>query len=191
VATLLAQYKHGPLSVTPSLQFSAGQRYGIPENYPGIQPNLVTAALPGTAAGDPRYIYGSPGAAGAPYSVVGNLGTLPVPDAYTGRFDGLGAFVEPSALQLNLQAAYDITKRVTLVATLTNLYSNYFGGSREPWTTKGAPQYNLQALAFGVVNPTGNVYDPGGPLQPYVAYPYVPQYTNFPFGVFVEARVKI
>jgi hypothetical protein len=190
-ATLLVQYKHGPVTVTPSLQFNAGQRYGIPENTPGVQPDQIVAALPGTAAGDPRYIYGSPGAAGAPYSAVGNLNTIAVPDIYTGRFDGLGAFVQPSFLQLNTQFAFDLSKRVTLVATLSNLYTNYFGGSHEAWTVKGGQAYGNQCLGCGSAQPTGNVYDPGAPLQPFTAATYIPQYYGLPFGVYVEARVKI
>jgi hypothetical protein len=191
IATLLLQYKHGPFTVTPSLQFLAGQRYGIPENTPGIAPDLITAVLPGTAAGDPRYLYGSPGAAGQPYSVVNNQGTIPVPDLATGRFDAIGGFVQPSFLQLNTQFSLDVTKRVTLVATLANLYTNYFGGSKTAWTVKGAQGYGIQGLGSGAVTPTGNVYDPGGPLQPYTANTYIPQFYGFPFSVYVEARIKL
>ena len=40
VATLLVQYKHGPLAITPALQFAGGQRYGVPLSTPGIAPDL-------------------------------------------------------------------------------------------------------------------------------------------------------
>lgn len=191
VATLLAQYKHGPLAVTPSLQFVAGQHYGIPENTPGIAPNQITGLLPGSTVGDPRYSeFGSPGPGGAPYDASTALTTIPIPDPYTGRFDAIGAFIQPSSLQANLQLAYDITPRVTIVGTFANLYTSYFGGSKPGWQVKGAQSYNTQCLACGL-SPIGNVYNPGTPIQPFVASPYIPAYLGLPFSVYVEARVKI
>ena len=192
VGTLLVQYKHGPLSVTPSLQFAAGLRYGIPENTPGIAPDQITGVLAGSTAGDPRYAnFGSPGPGGSPYDASTALTTIPIPDLFTNRFDAIGAFVEPSSLQANLQVSYDLTKRVTVVATLANLYSDYFGGSKPGWQVKGAQGYTTQCTVCGSIGPTGNVYNPGTPIQPYTATPYIPTYFGFPFGVFVEARVKI
>ena len=191
VGTLLVQYKHGPLAVTPSLQYVGGQRYGIPENTPGIAPDQITGVLAGSAAGDPRYIYGAPGAGGSPYDATTALTTIPIPDLFTGRFDALGAFVQPSSLQANLQLAYDVSKRVTIVGTFANLYTDYFGGSKPGWQVKGAAGYTTQCLVCGAVVPTGNLYNPGAAIQPYTASPYIPEYITFPFSVYVEARVKI
>jgi hypothetical protein len=191
VGTLLLQYKHGPLAITPSLQFVAGQHYGIPENTPGIAPDEVTGVLPGSTVGDPRYYeFGSPGPNGSPYDANTAITTIPIPDPYTHRFDALGAFIQPSSLQANLQVAYDITKRVTLVGTFANLYTSYFGGSKPGWQVNGAQSYNVQCLACGLA-PIGNVYNPGTQIQPFVASPYIPAYLGFPFSVYVEARLKI
>ena len=38
VSTLIVQYKHGPLAVTPALQFLGGSRYGVPLSTPGVDP---------------------------------------------------------------------------------------------------------------------------------------------------------
>ncbi len=192
VGTLLLQYKHGPLAVTPSLQYVGGQRYGIPENTPGIAPDQITGVLAGSTATDPRYAnFGSPGPNGSPYNATTALATIPIPDLYTNRFDGLGGFIQPSSLQANVQLAYDLTKRVTIVGTFANVYTDYFGGSKPGWQVKGAQGYTTQCLVCGAVGPTGNVYNPGGPLQPFGAAPYVPEYISFPFSVYLEARVKI
>ncbi len=192
VGTLLLQYKHGPLAVTPSLQYVAGLRYGIPENTPGIAPDQITGVLAGSTVGDPRYAnFGSPGPGGSPYDATTATTTIAIPDLYTNRFDALGAFIEPSFLQANLQVAYDITKRVTLVATLANLYTDYFAGSKTGFTVKGAQGYTTQCTVCGSIGPAGNVYNPGTALQPYVSAPYIPTFQALPFSVFVEARVKI
>ena len=61
VSTLIVQYKHGPLAITPALQFSAGSRFGVPMSTPGIDPTSCAGGLGGSTAGDPRYPYGAAG----------------------------------------------------------------------------------------------------------------------------------
>ncbi len=62
VASLILQYKHKKLAVTPSFQFVAGNRYGAPETMPGIDPAFGCAAIAGAVTtGDPRYPYGAAG----------------------------------------------------------------------------------------------------------------------------------
>ncbi len=65
VATWIVQYKHGPLAITPALQFFAGTRYGVPGTNPGIDPTSCTAGLASALTGDPRYPYG--GVGGSPF----------------------------------------------------------------------------------------------------------------------------
>ena len=98
VATLVLNYKHDKFAITPSLQFSAGNRYGAPLTTPGIDPAAGgCTALAGSTAGDPRYPYGSSG--GSPYNAhTCASAALSVPDPYTGQFDALGAFREPAQL---------------------------------------------------------------------------------------------
>ncbi|MDP9104530.1 MAG: TonB-dependent receptor, partial [Candidatus Eremiobacteraeota bacterium] len=127
VLTAIVQYKHGPLSITPALQFSGGSRYGVPISTGGIFPNQCQGGLGGSPNGDPRYFYGAPG--GAPYDVStclaaqqgANTAAVPsntqgvgadpqylaVPNPYTHRFDGVGGFVSPSQILLHTQITYD------------------------------------------------------------------------------------
>ncbi len=102
VATLILNYKHDKYSITPSFQFVAGNRYGAPETTPGIDPASGCGAL-APVAGDPRYPYGNPGPAG--YDATTCAGTITIPDQYTGNFDTLGAFVNPSQFLMNLQVS--------------------------------------------------------------------------------------
>jgi len=194
VATLLVQYKHGPLAITPALQFAAGTRYGIPETTPGIDPTTCGAPLsPGVSPGDARYGYGAAG--GGAYDASSCSASLVIPDQYTKMFDGIGAFVEPSYLALHLQVSYDVNKRVTLVGNFANLFTSCFGGTKVPFAIGGACGYSVSA-GNGAFAPVGNAYNPGNTLQPAVSYPYYPTFgswptTGFPFGMFVEARIKV
>jgi hypothetical protein len=188
VATFLLQYKHGPLAITPALQFSAGQRYGAPITTNGVDPSTCIGGPPlaSPITGDPRYGYGAPG--GSPYDVTNCGGTIAIPDPLTKNFDGLGAFVAPNEAQLHLQIAYDISPKITLVASLTNIVNTCWGGTAVPFAVNHACGYF--ALTGGVA-PIGNLYNPGDTIQPYVSSPYVPGFAGFPFNAYFEARIKL
>lgn len=202
VAALIVQYKKGKLAITPSMQFAAGNRYGVPESTTGIDPAAGCGALAGSVVGDPRYPYGAPG--GAPYNAVSCNASLPtIPNPFTGRFDGIGEFVQPSNLTANLQVAYEASPKISFVATFANIVNTCFGGSSKPWTVSednNVCSYGL--IGTGNVNPVGNVYNPGSTIQPVLQYPYQrlygpfntnssPQPLKAPFTLGVEARFKL
>jgi hypothetical protein len=182
VTTLILNYKHDKLAITPSFQFMAGNRYGAPETMPGIDPAAGCSALAaGTVANDPRYPYGAPG--GSPYDATTCAGQLSaIPDSYTGQFDGLGAFREPSQLLGHLRISYDVSKSVSLNLTLANLISTCFGGQQTPFTY----YFSRTTCSYGSLPsaqpPVGNVYNPGDNVQPFLRYPYEPD-----FGVYNDA----
>ena len=187
--TLLVQYKHDRLAVTPALQFFGGQRYGAPATSYGVAPDTCKAVI-GSTAGDPRYPNGAPG--GSAFDYASCAGQLPggIPDPYTGKFDSIGNFVQPSQFVLNLQLSYDVSKRVSITANLANIVNRCFGGSKTGFTVTGACTYAL--VANGSSGDVGNLYNPGSAVQPYVNTPYEPTWTNInPFGIYVNARVKI
>jgi hypothetical protein len=194
VGTLIVQYKHGPWSITPALQFLGGQRYGAPLSEPGIAPDACTGILAGTVAGDPRYPYGAPG--GAPYdqTTCGTSGasgvSMAIPDPYTKAFDGVGAFVEPNQILLHTQVAWDINKRITLVANFANIIDRCFGGTKVPFSVSNACTYS-NTLGGGIFPPIGNQYNPGNAIQPFLATPYDPYFTQQPFAMYFEARFKL
>jgi hypothetical protein len=198
-ATLLVQYKQRKFAVTPALQFFAGQRYGAPATTLGIAPDSCTAIL-GSAAHDPRYPYGSAGGSGYNYadcaSILGFATTAAgtptggIPDPYTGKFDTIGAFAAPAQFLAHLQLSYDVTARVSIVANLVNVVNACFGGTKTAFTVHGACSYGV--LAGGTTGAVGNTFNPGNPVQPYTALPYLPNWTSItPFGIFVGARAKI
>lgn len=186
-ATLILQYKRGPLSVTPNVAFSAGGRYGAPESTFGVTPDSCTATG-GSAAGDPRYNYGSPGGSGYDATSCGLL-TGGIPDRFTGRFDSIGQFAAPSNLAFGTQLQYDFTNKVSLVANLSNIVNSCFGGTKTGFTVSGACGYGI--LANGAGGGVGNAYNPGASIQPYIRSPYLPQFSTYPFSVSVSAKVRL
>jgi hypothetical protein len=188
VASLVLNEKINKLSITPIVQFFAGQRYGVPLATAGIDPTTCTGILPGSTTGDPRYQYGAAG--GSPYDAT-TCGTLAngIPDVQTGAFDGIGQFVEPSQLLMHLQLSYDVTKNFSIVANLANIINTCFGGSNEPWNVKGACGYTYSNE--GTEAAVGNTYNPGTALQPIGQYSYGPFWNQQPFNIFVTANLKI
>ncbi len=200
VATMILNYKKNKFALTPSLQFSAGNRYGVPETSAGIDPAQGCNALAGSTTGDPRYPYGAAG--GAPYNAASCVGLLnAIPNPFTKRFDGIGDFVQPSQLVGNMQLSYEASKNLTLVATFANVINNCFGGSKEPWTTGGSNVCSYGLISAGNASPFyGNVVNPTSVVDPVISSPYQRSYGAFntnstsiknPFSVFVDARIKI
>ncbi|MBV8491016.1 MAG: TonB-dependent receptor, partial [Candidatus Eremiobacteraeota bacterium] len=208
VATLVLNYKHNRLDITPSVQFQAGNRYGTPLTMPGIDPALGCGVVSGRVAGDPRYPYGAPG--GRPFNGNSCGGTnLSIPDPYTGTFDGIGAFRQPAQLTAHLRVSYDVSPRVSVALTLTNLIATCFGGQ----TTGFTYFWNSGICAYGNLAggpsspPVGNEYNlPSagksyrGPVQQFLRYPYEPVFgayndlassLNQPINAYINVKVKI
>ncbi len=199
VASLILQYRHKKFAITPQFQFVAGNRYGAPETMPGIDPALGCSALGTSPTGDPRYPYGAPG--GSAYDATTCAGTLnAIPDVYTGHFDSLGEFREPSQLLMHLRLSYDFSPKVTGVITLANVINTCFGGQQTPFTYYWSRQTcSYGTVGQGVVSPVGNVYNPGDNVQTILRYPYEPAFGTFndlnnsilnPFSVYFNLRLK-
>lgn len=203
VATLLLNYKHDRLTVTPSFQFVAGNRYGAPLTTPGIDPAAGCGRpLAGSTTGDPRYPYGAAG--GGPFNAnhQGCAATLSIPDPYTGQFDAIGAFREPAQLLGHLQIAYQVSKRVTASVTLANLLQTCFGGQHTPftyfWSSQTCTYTNL--IGGPYTPPVGNAYNPGANVQTFLRYPYEPYFGTYndqtssltePFNAYFSLKVTI
>lgn len=204
VASLLLQYKHGPFRFTPSMQFSAGGKYGSPLLSYGVDPSSCGANLASIGAGvanDPRYTNGLPGSAapGNAYLAQTCAGTIFTPNKYTGHFDNFGQFTEPSQFVTNLQFDYQVSKRVSFSATFANVIDQCFGGGKYPWANAGP-----RVGCWYATPPTpyaGNFYNPGNTFQGSAAYPYGPVFGNVfqsayggqanPFQAFFSLNVQL
>jgi len=182
VASLILNYRHGRFALTPSLHYVDGSDYGSPLVYPGYVPQscsaqpMKTPMTPGVSC---------PG---------GSIGAIFLPDPYSGRFDNLGAFMQPAQLTLGLQTSYDLTPRVTVTFQAVNLYDKCFQRGYA-WDNSATCVYST--LPSNILAPSGNfVKNP--PVQ--LRYPYGTFYNITevgissvmqPFGFFADISVKM
>jgi hypothetical protein len=167
VATLVMQYKRDKWTFVPALQFHSGSPYGAPEVNYGFDPSTC-AALGPLAATDPRYPAGGTGLAADATTCTGSL---VIPDTYTGKFDNIGAFTQPSELNLGLQIGYEATSRVAYTINMANIVNTCFGGTKAPWTLNDSHVCGYGVIP-GFLPPVGNFYNPTSTIQTFAKYPY-------------------
>ncbi|MDQ2865426.1 MAG: hypothetical protein M3R51_04315, partial [Candidatus Eremiobacteraeota bacterium] len=205
VGTLVLNYKHDKFSITPALQVSGGIKYGYPIATQGVDPSTCTAPLSGSVGSDPRYPYGG---FGSPYdatqcytanpdgSHTSGAYLVPIPNPASGKFDGVGAYTEPTRLTLATQLSYDINPRVTTVLTLSNIVDTCFGGTKAPWTnvpgvaSNKVCSYGAGYTGVGIL-PIGNNYNPGTAIQPFQAQSYYPGISALPFNAYIDFKIKL
>jgi outer membrane receptor protein involved in Fe transport len=198
VATLVLNYKHNKLAITPALQFSAGNRYGYPLAETGYNPSTCSAA---TGFGIGQVYYGSAGGYGNAANPASCTGTLSIPDISTGQFDNIGAFVNPSRYTLSTQISYDVNPHLTIVATLANLLDLCSGGTKAAWTNiPGVSSSSVCGYSFpepvaytsAAIGNTAPLTSTGGELaQPIDAYGYAPTFGSLPFNAFIDFKLKM
>jgi len=168
VASLILNYKHGPLTITPSVQFQGGSRYGSPFVAQGIAPDTCSTVLAGAVAGDPRYTNGSPGG-GSPYNASSCAVPIAIPNPETKHFDGIAEYVQPNLIATNLSVNYDFTKQFSINVIAANIFNRCFGGSKVPWQ-----QGNLGCAYSNTGSYVANFYNPGDAIQPGFEHSYSP-----------------
>ncbi len=163
VASLIVNYRHKRLALTPTLSYSSGGYYGSPLTVPGYVPQSCTA--------DPAATPQAPGSSCSgqytlPSGATATPGVLFLPDPYTGRFDSLGSLRQPAQLIANLQATYELSKHARLSLIASNLYNKCFQRGYA-WDDPNTCVYST--LPSNILPPAGNfVTNP--PVQ--LAYPY-------------------
>ncbi len=198
-ASLVLNERVNKLAMAPIVQFFGGQRYGAPLTTEGIAPGHLYND--GHCKRHPSRLAHGRSAVQVRrdgwFAVrCGACGTLAngIPDPYTGAFDGIGAFVAPSQIQLHLQVSYDVSKTFTVVANLTNIVNTCFGGTNRGWvngSVNGNTVCGYGVVGGGTYGDNGNLYNPGDKIQPYVNTPYEPFFLSQPMGFFVNAKLKI
>lgn len=173
VATLVFSWKHRALRITPAFTYSSGATYGSPLQWPGYIPSLCTGVIaPATAAGN----------ANANTATCGNVDptVAPVPflfqpDPYTGSFDNLAAFRDPSRFTASMSIDYEVSSRVHATLSLTNIV-DHCSLRGHPWEYPGICVY---AHLPGSLAPAGN-FDANPPAQ--LKYPYAMWLNNTEIG---------
>ncbi len=162
VLTALVQFKHDKLAITPSLTFSSGASYGSPLSYPGY--------IPDGGCKDVAHPYSCSGFTSASGQ---GLDYLLIPDAFTGSFDNLGAFKEPSRLSLNLQTSYDLSKAARVTLTMTGLVDKCFQRGYA-WDDPNICVYSELPSGGAGLGPSGN----------FLPVAQTPVQLRYPYGVF-------
>ncbi|MFN2527468.1 MAG: TonB-dependent receptor domain-containing protein [Candidatus Baltobacteraceae bacterium] len=164
IATLLLNYKHKRLAITPSLSYSSGAEYGAPTTWPGFNPQSCYQPVAAWV--------GANGTAADPANC-DDFGGLPLmtPDKYTGKFDNLGAFKQPWRISLSMGMSYDVTPRVKARLSFLNIIDKC-GQRGYAWDNPNVCVYG--ALPSGVMAPAGNFYpnSQAAAPPPQMLYPY-------------------
>ncbi|HEY1977465.1 MAG TPA: TonB-dependent receptor, partial [Candidatus Baltobacteraceae bacterium] len=209
-ATLLLNYRHDKWAITPSVQFQAGSWYGSPLDVNGYDPRACefSSLHDGIATANPHQCDVNTVYAGG----LGPLGYFYIPDPQTGHFSAIGSYEAPAILTGNLQITYDVSPKIKLTATGTNLFRSCFGGTPEPWTAvyQPSPWTCGYFPAGGLLNSTtypSNFYNGkgitdakanGGVVTPWTQS-YTPSTGNngaiggivTPWNVYLNAQIKI
>jgi Carboxypeptidase regulatory-like domain/TonB dependent receptor len=169
-ATLLVNYKQGPLTITPSFIYSSGSVYGSPlswnDDITGLEHPSTGTIFPGQLAGNP----------------------LMIPDPYTGRFDNFGDFKQPSRYTLNMALGYQVSPRTHALLTVSNLIDRCIQRGYA-WDYSNVCAYSTLPSSF--LTPTGGTVanaHANGPIQ--LAYPYAMWLNNNNTG-FVGVKLPV
>jgi carboxypeptidase family protein len=151
-ASLVLNWKRGPLTITPNFIFSTQGKYGSPLVWPGYDPQSCTGSGVANPQNCSNYIF--------------------IPDKYTGVFDNLGAFAQPNRLTANVSIAYEFGPHLSATLTAANLIDHCYQRN-VPW--QNGPTCEYAQLQSNLLPPAGNfVRNP--PIQ--LAYPYGSWYNN-------------
>jgi len=183
VASLVVSYKHARTTLTPSLTYSSGSKYGSPLAYPGYAPNACapagTAAADGSFAADPKSCGGS---------ALSSNSYILIPDAFTGKFDALGAFNEPSRLTLNVAGSYEVSKNVKVSFAVTGLVDTCFQRGYA-WDDPHICVYSQLPSGGAGFGPSGNFLPINNTPVPF-RYPYAVFNNNLNTG-FVGTTLPV
>ncbi len=139
-SSLILNWRHDKLAITPSFNFQTGGFYGSPLDTEGLDPRTclqnsaaagITKASPKTNPLQCNYLsITAPG--------LGPFSYLYIPDPQTGAFL-FDNYEQPSSIVGNLQLSYDVSPRIRLMVLGANLFHSCFGGSSAPWTSAIPP----------------------------------------------------
>ncbi|MBV8223058.1 MAG: hypothetical protein JO293_06820, partial [Candidatus Eremiobacteraeota bacterium] len=158
-SSLVLNYRHGSWAITPNFTWSTQGNYGSPLVWPGYDPATCASVTAGNTADPTTY-----------------SGFIFIPDKYSGHFDNLGAFAQPSRLTMGVQLEYDVNPHVTTTLTFANLVDTCYQ-RKMPWDSSTTCMY--AQLASNLLAPAGN-FTNTPPIQ--LAYPYGNWYNNIEIG---------
>ncbi|MFY9886634.1 MAG: TonB-dependent receptor [Candidatus Cybelea sp.] len=160
IASLILNWRHDKLAITPSFAFQTGGYYGSPLDIQGLDPRACTlnSAATGITKVSPKTNPLQCNYLDANVLGTGPFGYLYIPNPQTGTFASLGAYQNPSLIVGNLQLSYDVSPKIRLTLLGANLFHTCFGGSSEPWTAANPPGYAVCGYAGAGASLNTTVY---------------------------------
>jgi hypothetical protein len=211
-SSLILNWRHDKLAITPSFVFQTGGYYGSPLDVAGQDPRScqlnsvgsgITKLSPKTNPLQCNYLTStSPG--------TGQFSYLYIPNPQSGIFS-MGSYENPSLIVGNLQVSYDVSPRIKLTLLGSDLFHTCFGGTSEAWTSYYQPGAAVcgYGAAGGPLNSTlypSNFYN-GTSMFDFAANKVHPLYTQSytpsaglngaiggappPINLYVNAQVRI
>jgi hypothetical protein len=215
VATLLANWRHNKLALTPSIQFESGAPYGSPLDVIGDDPRTCTNNQGMDGIADNSNPMAPGGALWCDYrTIVSGLaateskfpsaGYLYIPNPQTGSFASIGQYTEPNLLIGNLQATYDISPKLRIQLTGAGIFHACWGGTAEPWsatTPAGGvicgytPNGFYTANAYNGTSPYDTKANGHVPMS-WETESYIPKFNNtsggyLPFNLFITGQIRL
>ncbi len=212
VSSLILNWRHDKLAITPSFNFQTGGFYGSPLDTEGVDPRTCVGnqASTGITKVSPKANplmcnYLTTTGAG-----LGLFSYLYIPNPQTGNFL-FDNYQQPSSIVGNLQVTYDVSPTIRLTALGVNLFHSCFGGTSAPWTAANPPSNVVCGYvpAGGSLNSTiypSNFYN-GTSIYDYKANGAHPAFTQSyypsagnngaiggapqPINVYINAQVRI
>lgn len=216
VATIVANWRHDKLAITPSLQFESGAPYGGPLDVIGDDPRTCTNNQGMDGIADNSH-FGQPGSAqwcdyrtivsaeAATVSKYQAPGYLYIPNPQTGSFASLGQYTQPNIMIGNLQATYDVSPKIRLQLTGAGIFHACWGGTAEPWNSgSGFPAGGAYCGYFPNGFYTANAYNGTSPYDKHAnptpmsweTQSYLPKDNNtsggyLPFNLFISGSIRL
>jgi hypothetical protein len=181
VLALVVNYKHGPFNVTPTFTFSSGSFYGSPLQWPGYNPATCASNQGSSLQANTQTC----------------SGYIFIPDAYTGAFDTMGAFKEPTRFGANMSIGYEVTKKAHLTLAMTGIIDHCYQRGY-PWDNPTTCVY--AQLPSNKLAPVGNFVTNPAQIPVQLKYPYSSWYNNsqtgyvgqqIPFGAYLTLDLRI
>ena len=149
VSSLILNYRHDKLAITPSIQFVSGSSYGSPLDVSGLDPtvcqaNETTTGLATAGSATANYCdWQTLLQGGSPHGDSYQSGVQYIPNPQTGTFSSIGQFHNPNIITGNLGISYEVSPKVNVNVTLSNIFHTCFGGTKTAWTAAYAPGANI------------------------------------------------
>ncbi len=186
---------YAPYDVIPDQPLAAGNGFGPP-----VVGTLLLQYKHSRYSITPSVTYSSGAFYGAPLSTIGSDpasggSTIVIPDDWTGQFDKMGAFMQPSRLTGNLAIGYEVTPRAQLTVTMANLFDSCH---QRGYAWDRAQFCSYTTLPFGQA-PNSSTFT-SSPNDPNYTYPYTYQNgnnntqflgTTIPFQAYVSLQMKL